>query len=264
MPSKEVKGQDSKLIFLHGAGSSREFWHEQRAAFPEAHHLNLPGHSEARDRDSSSAGEGMRSISEYADWVEDYVGARHASPLHSYPYPGSVILNGHSMGGAITLELALRRPPWLRAIVLTGTGARLRVAPRLLELLRDNYPAAVDFIIEKSFAPASGLLTYRQRARINGVRRQMLRTPRQVTLQDYEACDRFDVMARLGEINVPALCIVGADDRMTPPNYTEYLHEKIENSHVQIINGAGHLLPFERPEEYNSVLAKWLLYLVAS
>ena len=42
-----------------------------------------------------------------------------------------VVLNGHSMGGAITLMLALQRPDWLRGIVLTGTGARLRVSPQL-------------------------------------------------------------------------------------------------------------------------------------
>ena len=81
-----------------------------------------------------------------------------------------------------------------------------------------------------------------------------------MTLQDYEACDQFDVMARVGEIVVPALCVVGAEDRMTPPAYSQYLHEKLRNSRLNIVEGAGHLLPFEEPGEYNRVLAEWLLY----
>src|SRR5207244_3712195 len=163
------------------------------------------------------------SVEEYADWVAQYIEAGslrsrgsgigdRGSVLPAAPIPdpharkrvpaipgtASVVLNGHSMGGAIALTLALRRPAWLRAIVLTGTGARLRVLPRLLELLRTDYPAAVDLIVEQSFAPPPpGGLTYAQRAQRNGTKRQLLRTPQAVTLGDYEACDRFDVMPRL-------------------------------------------------------------------
>ena len=119
-------------------------------------------------------------IARYAGWVADYVERAHLA---------DVVLNGHSMGGAITLTLALERPPWLRAIVLTGTGARLRVSPRLLDLLRTDYPAAVDAIIDPASRPQPPLFNYAQKVRRNGTRRQMLRTPREVALAEYEACD---------------------------------------------------------------------------
>jgi pimeloyl-ACP methyl ester carboxylesterase len=238
----------STLVFIHGAGSNRDFWHEQRAAFPEAHYPNLPGHTESRSH--SGAGEGMRSVEQYADWVGLYI---EDQPLHG------VTLAGHSMGGAITLTLALRRPPWLSAIVLTGTGARLRVLPRLLELLRTDYPAAADLIVEQSFAlPPGGKLTYAQRALHNGAKRQILRTPQPVTLGDYEACDRFDVLSRVSEITLPTLCLVGAQDYMTPPKYSECLHELIAGSRLEVVEGAGHMLPLERPEEYNRRLREFI------
>lgn len=126
-------------------------------------------------------------------------------------------------------------------------------------MLRTDYPAAVDLIVEQSFTPPPpGGLTYAQRAQRTGTKRQLLRTPQAVTLGDYEACDRFDVMSRLGEIDVPTLCIMGAQDRMTPPKYTEYLHEHIKGSRLEVIEGAGHMLPLERPVEYNRRLAEFL------
>lgn len=169
-----------------------------------------------------------------------------------------VVLNGHSMGGAITLTLALRRPVWLAGIVLTGTGARLRVLPMLQQLLRTDYPAAVDLIIGQSFAPVPEPLTYKQKLKLNGARRHLLRTPQYVTVVDYEACDRFDVMQQIGNIAVPTLCLVGAQDAMTPPKYSEYLHSRIVGSSLAVIEGAGHMLPLEQPEQYNRHVADFL------
>jgi pimeloyl-ACP methyl ester carboxylesterase len=239
--------QEPVLVFIHGAGSNADFWHEQRPAFTMAHYLNLPGHTQSRD--PSEAGKPMSTVEEYARWVVRYIEDTQLE---------AVVLNGHSMGGAITLTIALGRPQWLKGLVLTGTGARLRVLPRLLELLRTDYEAAVDLIVDLSFAPPAGRLTYAQQARRNGVRRQLLRTPQAVTLADYEACDRFDVMSKVSQIEVPTLCIVGSQDAMTPPRYSEYLHRQIESSRLEIIEGAGHMLPMEKPQEYNNTLSEFV------
>ncbi len=190
----------------------------------------------------------MRSIGEYADWVEGYVSAAGL---------GRVVLNGHSMGGAIALTLALRKPDWLCGLVLTGTGARLRVDQQLLELLRGDYSAAIDFIIARSFADAGEPLTYTQKARLNGTRRQLQRTPQSVTLADYEACDHFDVMAGLDGVAVPSMCIAGARDEMTPPRYSEYLAARIPGAWLLVVGDAGHMLPLEQSQQYNAALAEF-------
>jgi pimeloyl-ACP methyl ester carboxylesterase len=240
----------AQLLFIHGAGSSADFWHWQRSAFPRGHYLDLPGHGRSAMADPAwQDGDRHTLIARYAGWVADYVERARLA---------DVVLNGHSMGGAITLTLALERPPWLRAIVLTGTGARLRVSPRLLDLLRTDYPAAVDAIIESSFAPATTSLNYTQKVRRNGTRRQMLRTPREVALADYEACDGFDIMERVGEIRLPALCIVGDQDAMTPVKYSNYLHKSIYGSLLEVVKGAGHMMPLEKLDEYNHRLSDFV------
>ena len=165
---------------------------------------------------------------------------------------------GHSMGGAVALELALRQPDWLRGLVLTCAGARYPVSARLMELLRDDYEAAVDFILARSFGPHEGALTYKQKAVRYGTRRQMLRTPPEVVMSDYEACAEFDVEDRLSEITAPTLVIAGGEDRVTPPTLSRELHREIKGSLLFIVEGAGHMLPMERPNEYNGAVERFL------
>jgi pimeloyl-ACP methyl ester carboxylesterase len=45
---------------------------------------------------------------------------------------------------------------------------------------------------------------------------------------------------------------------MTPPRYSEYLHSKIAGSRLEVIEGAGHMLPMEQPEEYNRRVAAFV------
>ena len=62
------------------------------------------------------------------------------------------ILVGHSMGGAIAIEYALRNPE-LTGLVLVGTGARLRVRQDILSMILDNYQEASQMIAKLSVAP---------------------------------------------------------------------------------------------------------------
>lgn len=248
--------QAESLLFIHGAGSNADFWHLQRRAFAHAHYVNLPGHGrEAANEPTLQNGEGdpQTLIARYAAWVASYVESTHLT---------NVVLNGHSMGGAVALEVALGKPAWLRGLVLTGTGPRFLIPARLMELLRDNhdnYKEAVDFIIAESFGWHGASLTYAQKVRRDGTRKQMLRTPQQVTLADYEACLTFDVRDRLGEISVPTLITVGAQDRITPPLLSRELHDGILGSVLETARGVvGHMLPMEAPQEYNSLLQQFL------
>jgi pimeloyl-ACP methyl ester carboxylesterase len=239
-------------IFIHGAGSNADFWHLQHKAFPQAHYVNLPGHG----RGTAVApvppdwmGEPHTLMARYASWIVDYVERAHLT---------NVVLNGHSMGGAVALEVALAKPEWLRGLILTCTGPRFLITQQLMQMLRDNYTEAVDFIIAESFGWHSTPLSYAQKVRRDGTRKQMLRTPQQVALADYEASLTFDVRDRLGEISVPTLVTVGEQDRITPPLLSRELHAGIPNSMFELQQGAGHMLPMEAPQEYNALVANCL------
>src|SRR5207245_2067455 len=64
-----------------------------------------------------------------------------------------VVLGGHSMGGAVAQEFALTYPERVDGLILVGTGARLRVLPRLLELLATDAPEGVSLLMRMAVSP---------------------------------------------------------------------------------------------------------------
>ena len=83
-------------------------------------------------------------------------------------------------------------------------------------------------------------------------------TGAEVAHADFAACDAFDVRSRLSEIRAPTLIVCGAEDKMTPPKYSEYLTQNIAGAEFHLIENAGHMVMLERPEEFNRVLLDFL------
>jgi pimeloyl-ACP methyl ester carboxylesterase len=228
------------LVFVHGAGGSRLHWPPslRRLAGSRTLAVDLPGH-------------GRPSIGE-AGGIDDYArglsGWQAAVPVHR------PVLVGHSMGSAIALTAALAEPAALAGLVLIGAGARLRVNPRLLEGVArpETFAASVDQIVRWSFAAAA------EARLVELARARLLETGSAVLAADLRACDAFDVAARLGEIGLPTLIIVGGDDRMTPPPLSEELRAGIAGARAEVIAGGGHMVMLERPEAIGRLLQSFL------
>ena len=163
-----------------------------------------------------------------------------------------IFLVGHSMGGAITQTLALRYPEVLKAIVLVGTGARLKVLPSILEGIQSHFEATVEMITRLAFSQkASPKLIER------GIE-YLMRCPPNVLYGDYRACDRFDLMDEIGKIELPTLVVCGEDDQLTPVKFSEFLHSRIRGSTLRVLPGAGHMVMLESPEAFNEALRAFI------
>jgi pimeloyl-ACP methyl ester carboxylesterase len=70
------------------------------------------------------------------------------------------------------------------------------------------------------------------------------------------AVSGLSIRERLGEIRVPTLLIVGAEDGRTPVEESERMNRALPDSLLKIVKGAGHLANVEKPAEFNrAVLA---------
>ncbi len=219
------------LLLLHGAGGRALVWQNQLLAFPRARALDLPGR--AGDTPNS---------------VEGFVGALRAACGTGAPR----VLAGHSLGGAIALGWALSHPGEVRALILLCTGARLRVAPQILEGVR----AADTAVIAQFGAMWFGTNPPpRQREKALAL---LGATPPGVLLADLEAADAFDAMGELDALRLPTLVICGAEDRLTPVKYGRYLNERIAGSEMVTIEQAGHMVMLEQPRATNQAVRGFL------
>ena len=221
------------LVMIHGSGSCRENWHYQLEAFPGSHAVNLPGHPD---------GECLTTIEACAEWVHGYVAEHGVKDL---------VVAGHSLGGAVALQFALDFPGEAKALVLVGSGARLRVHPKTLSDLEAQVESGASFDPMQGYdliAPEVAEVLARRRVE-NGLAAR---------LNDLRACDAFDVIERLGEINIPVLAICGTEDVMTPPKYTEFLEARLANATSLVLPGGTHQVHVEQPEPVNEAIGAFL------
>jgi pimeloyl-ACP methyl ester carboxylesterase len=224
----------AQILYVHGSGHTHEAFAQQAAAFPGSDAVSLPGHPH---------GAPLGDVSEMASWLAEYARFRAAVPA---------IACGNSLGAAIAIEWALTNESEVAGLILIGSGARLRVGKQIFEMIDLRWPDCIDDLVDLSVAPACADDLRRL------VRGWHLMVGQSATRADYAACDRFDEIERVAKIAVPTLIIVGALDRMTPPKYAAFLHERIAQSTLSTIDGAGHLPHLEQPDAVNAVIRAWL------
>lgn len=227
-----VQGIDPErpsLVFIHGAGGSAQGWQGLLSALGRRWNtiaLDLPGHGQ-------TPGPGRETINDYADWLDQAL-AELA--------PGRVILIGHSMGGATAQTYALAHPDRLDGLVLIGTGAALPVNPKILQGIEAAFDKTTDAIIGWCFQVDDQALKQTSL--------DLMRQAGPETVHgDFAACAAFDLVDKLGRIDVPVLAVTGRDDKMTPPAMAELLALKLPRARAEIVDGAGHMVQVEKARE---------------
>lgn len=241
--AEELNKKRPPIILIHGAGGNHLSWPPQirRLADERIYALDLPGHGK-------SEGVGRHSIHEYAD---DIIAFMKELKIRA------AVMVGVSMGSAIALTLALKYPKNVLGVGLLGAGAKLRVAPSILETAGNpnTFESAVDMINGNCFSAntAPGLLQLSKE--------QMMKMRPPVLLGDFLACNVFDVVGQLDQIKIPAIIICGKEDKMTPIKYSEFLQASITGSQLHIVENAGHLVMAEQPDIVADLLKQFIDHL---
>ena len=225
-----------KLLFIPGSACGKKAWMCQTRYFTDSEAVTLPGHPE---------GTPCSSIDGYVAWLRSYINQ------HQYQ---DIVLAGHSMGGAVAQLYGLKYGEEVKALVLVGTGARLRIRPELLKAVEGmitDKNAWTEYLEERhrSAAPEVKQAIIEERLRIGPV----------VLLNDLLCCDKFDIMTRVHTIKLPTLVIGGSEDELTPVKYAHYLESKLEGARQVIVKGTGHWVLTEKPEAVNQAIESFLV-----
>lgn len=226
------------LILVHGAGVDHSGWSAEIRRLTDMRVLavDLPGHGQ-------SEGAGYQNVTAYTETIKTFMDALKIQ---------KAIIAGHSMGGAIAQTMAVSMPTRVAGIILVGTGAKLGVNSSLFEIIKNDYPAAVELMTKWEWAKETG----EDLRRIG--RKQLLATPSTVTYGDFVACSLYDLSDTVAKIQAPTLIIGGGADKMTPFALSEGLAAQIPNSTLVKIEGAGHKMPMERPQEVAQAITQWI------
>lgn len=226
------------LMLIHGAGGTHLDWPPElrRMARADVYATDLPGHGR-------SAPPGREEIAAYATVVAELVQRLQLARL---------VLAGHSMGGAIALELALQQPGWLAGLVLIGSGARMPVNARLLEQATADFPAAVAFLSRYFWTPEA------PEELVAAGRAQLAKNDPQVLAGDFLACSRFDRRADVQRIEIPALLITGTADKMMPIENAEYLAAAMPQAELLPVAGAAHMAMLEETGHIAAAVSDFL------
>jgi 3-oxoadipate enol-lactonase len=242
-------GSGAPLVCLHGIGGAAPLWAATAAALPGRRILawNQPGYG-------GTPLPGTLSFPLLADML--------AAQLDELRVDSSDII-GHSMGGMIALELALRHPGRVRTLILYATTpafggkdpafAQDFLARRLAPL--DAGASMADCaagLVRGMFAPTADPAAEPAAIAAMG---QVPEATYRATLACLTSFDRRDA---LGAITQPTRCIAGAEDQVAPARTMQRMADAIPGATLALIPGAGHLPHLEQPAAFHATLRSLL------
>jgi len=233
---------DPTLVFIHGWECDSTFWAGQIPAFVADHRviaIDLPGHGR------SGANRQSWTLAAYAGDVRTVVEHLDADP---------VVLVGHSMGAAVALEAAALMPGRVKAVIAADSlqDADMQWDPKqfdgLLAAYRKDFAGTCGTFVRSMFTPASDPVL------VERVESEMCAGNADMGIALLEQFRDFDMKAALAAANVPVRCI----NSTAFPTNVEGNRHYAPDFEAMTMEGVGHFLMMEKPEEFNQKLAQTL------
>src|SRR5215218_9320425 len=252
----EIHGDGPPLVLVMGIGYDSSLWTLQQVPVLSTRF----GVIIFDNRDSGRSSRARRPYS-IADMSDDVAGLMDALDIHR------THLLGLSMGSMIGMEFALRHPDRLDRLVLAGPGAapaRSAVDPILIWNWVKAHDPSGDVFGGQQFTWLFSTAFLRNQSAVQETIALLASNPNPVEPEAYDrqahAYLQFDALDRLSGIKAPTLVIVGEQDLLTPPWVACEVARGIPGAQFKIVTGDGssHLVPLERPDEFNQLVINFL------
>ena len=235
----EVTGAGPAVLLTHGFAASSHMFAKTVPAIATDHTAivwDMPGHGRSDAPDDPSA----YSVRGFLDAMLGLIDAAGAD---------RAVFLGHSLGGYLSLALALAHPDRVAGIVLVDTGPGYRN-----DAARDAWnEMAADYAANLQRRGLDGVPAGAELSK--GVHTSAVGLA--ITAHNVLTQHDAHVIDGLPTITAPTLVVVGELDEPFVKG-SHYMASKIPDATLAVIDGAGHAPPVSHPDELNRVLRTFL------
>lgn len=215
------------LVFIHGSGCDKRFLRALAEQVKEynCYLLDLPGHGGSDDTGYTAEN--------YTNHINDFLKGMD-----------NVILIGHSLGGTITLSVLAQNIPAIKSGVIISSTVSFSKLDK--EFMKKMHAGIVDMNYIKECV---GNIT-------DSIAIETLNYmgPEKLIINDFLIDEVINVESCLKDINVPTTIMTGGDEILALVEYSEHLHENIQNSKLVVFPNERHMLPITQREKIGSIL----------
>jgi pimeloyl-ACP methyl ester carboxylesterase len=246
------EGHGPPLVLVHGHPFDRSMWAPQVAEFARSGWRVIA--PDLRGYGHSTVVAGTTPLETFA---------RDLAALLDHLEVDDIVLGGLSMGGQIVMECYRQFAHRIRGLLLADTSGqadtdegrmlRYRTADRLLA---EGMAGYADETLATMIAPYNVAALPAVAAHVHAMMAAAPPAGAAAALRGRAA--RRDYCRLLTGVSVPTLVVVGRDDEFTPVGDAEFMHRRIPDATLAVIDGAGHLPNLEQPAAFNNVLRAFL------
>jgi 3-oxoadipate enol-lactonase len=244
-------GRGEPLVLVHGLADDHRAWRRTLPDLMLRHRVLL---YDLRGHGQTTLGKPDGSLRQLG---EDLVGLLDALEIER------ARIAGFSLGGTAAMRVAIDHPDRIDKLVLVATSSRVgRSAARWYRerlAMVKNQDSRLRETLDRDTADVyaqapneleEGLL----------IRRQSTADPRGYANACAAMAALFEAPLdpELVQIKAPSLIVASDLDQHCPPKAAEIIHAGIPGSRVEVINGAGHAVPVERPGELAAAMNRFL------
>ena len=252
------QGSGEVIVLVHGFPLDHSMWRGQIDALAAKYRVIAP---DLRGFGQSEPTEGTLTMAAQA--------ADLLKMLDALEITGPVVVCGLSMGGYVAMQFWKQYENRLRGLVLCDTRAmgdtpeaaanRLAMAEKVM---KEGSQVAADAMLPKLFAPDS---EKSQAEIVQATKEVILKTsPATIAAAQRGMSERLDMRSTLTIMQCPTLVVCGEHDVISPVDEMNAMAEALPLSQFEVIAGAGHMSPLEKPQAFTKVLLDWLAKLDAN